>query len=632
VTGMNTRWRSIVVPAVVAILASLLGFRALSAQGPPARPATPPSPPLVAIADQVAALFPRVSGDVIEVQGSTVTLGIGKRDGVQPGLELALFRQGRELRHPKTGEVLGRAEVAVGRVRVEQVSEAFSTATLTAGTQAEAGDVARISAGKQRLTVIALVSSVRDTVVEAALSEIVDGLNRTGRFQVGMGDRVGVWAAEQGIKPEELLEGRGLAQAAERFKLEHVLALHFSMVQKRPFVEARFMTLPSTTALMTSSAFVPASVRTAQRERFSSGGDRNPAQPKQRSLLARILGGELEAGSYSSGENSIPLKEIGKFGFPVLSMDVTVAPKDQVPRLVLTDGDRIWLYRIVERALEPEWTYETRFTRPGRIVSVQLADVDGDGVLEVVANRYHADPGILLTSFIVATRNSKPVEIVWDSSQFLYAFDADGSGVKKTMWGQAFSPETFFKKGHAVRQVLKGDKLVDDGPVRVPAAFRATGAAMANIAGKAPGPRSLVFVDEQNRLRVALEFEETFRSSTPVGGGGHLKVELLKPRTERGGRSEFFHFEPMPLAVDLDGDGIDEIVVPMNHLAGHLAIVFRGPAGYRLQTVNSGFEGLISGLGAIPGDNPPTLIAAVVRFSNFFRTAGETSIIMTTGD
>jgi hypothetical protein len=447
-----------------------------------------------------------------------------------------------------------------------------------------------------------------------------------------MGDRVGVWATEQGIKPEELLEGRGLAEAAQRFKLEHVLALHFSVVQKRPFVEARFMSLPSTTALITSSAFVPPSTRTVQRERFSSGGDRNPTQPKQRSLLARILGGELEAGSYSSGENSIPLKEIGKFGFPVLAMDVAVSPKDHVPRVVMTDGDRIWVYRVVERVMEPEWTYDNRFTRPGRIMSVQLADLDGDGVLEVVANRYHTDPGILLTSFILALRDGKPVEIYRDSSQFLYAFDGDGGGVKKTLWGQAFSPETFYRKGHAARYALKGDKLVAEGPVRVPAAFRATGAAMANIAGKGTGARTLVFIDDQNRLRVALESEETFRSSTPVGGGGYLKIELLKARTERGGRSEFYHFEPAPLAVDLDGDGVDEIVVPMNQLDGHLAIVFRGPAGYRLQTINSGFEGVISALGAIPGENPPTLIAAVVRFNNYFRTAGETQIIMTMGE
>jgi hypothetical protein len=607
---------TVVLAAVVATI--LAASTVLWAQTQPAR-SSAPSAPLLAIADQVAALFPRVSGDVIEVQGGTVTLSVGKRDGVQPGLELMLFRPGRELRHPKTGEILGRTETEVGRLRVEQVFESYSTGSTPPGTQAAPGDIARISAGKQRITIVAMVSGVRETVVEGALTEIVEALNRTGRFQVGMGDRVGVWATEQGIKPEQLLEGRGLVEAAERFKLEHVLALHFSLV-------------PSTNALMTSTAFVPPSVRTAPGQRFSSGGDRNPAQPRQRSLLARILGGELEAGSYSTGEHSIPLREIGKFGFAVVAMDVAVAPKDQVPRVVLTDGDRIWLYRVVERAMEPEWTYDNRFTRPGRIMSVQLADLDGDGVLEVVANRYHADPQILLTSFVIGVRGGKPVEIYSDSSQFLYAFDAEGGGLKKALWGQSFSADTFFRKGHAVRYALKGDKLVDEGPVRVPASFRATGATMARIAGKGQPARSLVFIDEQNRLRVSVESEESFRSSTPVGGGAYLKVELIKARTERGGRSEFYNFEPMPLAVDLDGDGVEEVIVAQNQLDGHLAILFRGPAGYRMQTINSGFEGVITGLGAIHGENPPTLIAAVVRFNNYFRTVGETQIIITTGE
>src|SRR5205814_343216 len=154
----------------------------------------------------------------------------------------------------------------------------------------------------------------------------VEGLGRSGRIQVAMGDHVGVWVTQQGIKPDEFLEGKGLSESASRFKVDNLLALHFKTVDRKPYVDARFFALPSTTPVVASATFVPPSVRTAPRERFSSGGDRLPPQAKQRSLLARILGGELEAGSYSSGENSIPLKEIGRFAFPVVAMDVSVSP------------------------------------------------------------------------------------------------------------------------------------------------------------------------------------------------------------------------------------------------------------------------------------------------------------------
>jgi hypothetical protein len=48
--------------------------------------------------------------------------------------------------------------------------------------------------------------------------------------------------------------------------------------------------------------------------------------------------------------------------------------------------------------------------------------------------------------------------------------------------------------------------------------------------------------------------------------------------------------------------------------------------------VYSGFEGMITGLGAIPGEDkePPTLLACVVRFSGLLKTSGESQIIMTT--
>ena len=628
------KWQRLaVLSAPVVMLAVILGSVSFPWAQTPARQAPAPSSsaPLQAIVNQIVSLFPRVSGDVVEVQGTTVTLSVGKRDGVVPGLELSLFREGRELRHPKTGEVLGKTEKALGRVRVEEVAEAYSIGRVEPGADVAPGDVARISAGKQRVTVVPFVGGVRDAIVEAALTDIVEGLGRSGRIQVAMGDHIGVWVTQQGIKPDDFLEGKGLSESASRFKVDNLLALHFKTVDRKPYVDARFFALPSTTPVVASAAFVPPSVRTAPRERFSSGGDRLPPQAKQRSLLARILGGELEAGSYSSGENSIPLKEIGRFAFPVVAMDVSVSPKDQVPRLVMTDGEKIWLYRVVERALEPEWTYDERFTTPGRIISVQLADLDGDGVFEVVANRYHPDPNVLLSSFVLGTKDGKPVTIVKNGNDILWAVDADGSGAKKTLWAQGFSRETFFRKGQAHRVTLKGDQLVRDVAVRVPSSFRATGATLASIAGK--DMRALVFVDEYQRLRVTVGTEDTWRSSSPVGGGSYLRLELLKAgTTSRSPRTEFINFEPVPVAVDLDGDGVEEVLVPQNQLEGHIGILFRGPAGYRFQSVNSGFEGTITALGAIPGENPPTLIAAVVRFTTFLKGAAETQIIMTTGD
>ena len=140
-----------------------------------------------------------------------------------------------------------------------------------------------------------------------------------------------------------------------------------------------------------------------------------------------------------------------------------------------------------------------------------------------------------------------------------------------------------------------------------------------------------VDIDEFNRLLISLDGEDLWRSSTVVGGG-YMKMELVIERGRQGSQSKFYKIEPTPLAVDLDGDGIEELVVPQNQIReGLLAVVFKGPAGYRLQSIDTGFEGGITSLGAFRTEdsNQPTLVAAVVRFNHLFSTAGETQIIMT---
>ena len=607
---------------ITVLLLVVLVVGGASAQSAPPRPQAPPGPTgsaqMTALIEQLLDLFPVFEGDVLEVRDDALTLGAGIKEGARAGLEVELFRPGREIKHPRTGAVLGRAEEMLGLSRITQAQEGFSTAPPPAGVQIKPGDRFRVPSTKVNIVLLPLLGSIRETLVETATQELVEQLAATGRFRVTMGDQINVFLA-----------GKGVREASERFKADNILAVYFTRAQGKPFMDVRFFSAPRPDPAVISSFFVPPSTLRAANPgpRFSQGGSANPPQAKPRSLLQRLLGGDLEAGSYSTGENSLPLREIAKFKFPVLAMDIAVAPKDKIPRMVVSDGDEIYFYKIVDQKVEPEWTKSVRSL--GRVFSLQLADLDGDGVLEVIGNRYA--PRVGLNSFVISAKEGKPSMAIEYVSDFLFAVDLKGEGVKQTLWSQRYSPENFFSPGQADQMILKDGKLITDKSVRVPPSFRPMGAAFSNVMGK--DTRSLAFIDEFNRLAIVNEGEELWRSSTSVGGG-YLSVELTDAmRSSRTERSKFFKIEPTPLAVDLDGDGVDELIVPQNLVReGLLAVVFKGPAGFRLQSISSGFEGGITCLGAYKTEDAtqPTIIAAVVRFSNFLsKTSGETQIIMT---
>ncbi len=605
----------------VAILLVLLGIAGTAGSQNTPRPFGP-------LVDQIRTIFPSLQGDVLEVQGRQLTLTMGRRDGLQPGVEIELFREGRELRHPRTGEPLGRTEQSLGRAAVTDVLEAYSLAQAGDATEIRPGDRARLSAGRIRLALVALSSGVRDGQVEAAVQALSEELTATGRFQVTAGDALLAQLNRANVSVEAALEGRGLESEAGRSGVEQLLVVLFKRVQNKPFMEVRLFPRAGAAPMLSAALFVPASIKPAPRGQFSADPRARPtAQSRPRSLLARILGGDLDAGSYSSGEASIPLREVGRLSFPVLGLDAAVAPSDRIPRVVLTDGSHIHFYRVVGENLEVEWSYPAWQT--GRVISVQLMDLDGDGALEVVVNRYHPRQGVGLTSFVLSTRDGKPVLVGEATDDILLAIDGRGAGVKDTLWQQRFTPDGFFTEGHAERLVLRNGRLVVDGRVRVPSDFRATAAVASNIAGK-DGPRALVYIDPFNRLRVAIDVEERWRSGTAVGGSRHVKIEVIK-QIDQSGRSLFYYMDTMPLSVDLDGDGVEEIIAPIAQVPGQLAVVFRGPAGYRLQAVNTGFEGTITGLSGFRQEDQttPTLVLAVVRFTGLLGVSGESQIIMT---
>jgi curli biogenesis system outer membrane secretion channel CsgG len=80
-------------------------------------------------------------GKIASVDGGTLYLNAGAEGGVKEGDEFTVYRVGKQIKDPDTGEVLGADETKVGRIRVTAVKgPRLSTATAVSGGGFRAGD------------------------------------------------------------------------------------------------------------------------------------------------------------------------------------------------------------------------------------------------------------------------------------------------------------------------------------------------------------------------------------------------------------------------------------------------------------------------------------------------------------
>jgi len=82
---------------------------------------------------------PKIAG----VEGTVVTLNVGKPHGVTVGSTFIVMRQGKVTKDPDTGEVLDVEEKEVGKIKITEVKEKISIGTLVSGSGVKPGDVVK---------------------------------------------------------------------------------------------------------------------------------------------------------------------------------------------------------------------------------------------------------------------------------------------------------------------------------------------------------------------------------------------------------------------------------------------------------------------------------------------------------
>lgn len=113
---------------------------------------------LEALVGQMAEIIIRdfpLEGYVVDREGDTVIIDLGRTSGVRQGLRFVVYKEGKTIKHPRTGQVLDVEKIQTGVVEVCQVRDNIAEGTLVEETPAGA-----VAYGQQVKSVTHTVASV----------------------------------------------------------------------------------------------------------------------------------------------------------------------------------------------------------------------------------------------------------------------------------------------------------------------------------------------------------------------------------------------------------------------------------------------------------------------------------------
>jgi TolB-like protein len=85
---------------------------------------------IVQMSDKIIKNFP-LEGYIVARKGDAVSIDLGIRTGIKPGMEFMVFKEGAVIKHPRTGEVLDIEMITTGKLRITGVSKKIAGAIIT---------------------------------------------------------------------------------------------------------------------------------------------------------------------------------------------------------------------------------------------------------------------------------------------------------------------------------------------------------------------------------------------------------------------------------------------------------------------------------------------------------------------
>ncbi|MFB3819840.1 MAG: FG-GAP-like repeat-containing protein, partial [Candidatus Methylomirabilales bacterium] len=428
--------------AAVLAVAVLAGGRSALAQEPAYGGAA------AELAEQIAAAFPKVSGQIIGLERERILLDLSAKDKIIPGLELQVYRPGQEFKHPYTGQSLGKLDRDVGRVRVIEVHGGFSVAEViqqTEGTMVQQGDLVRVTSARVILALPNVdVSDVAGANTRSVTRDLVNALVKTNRFEVMTDQRLRAAVAEEKIQVGDQFNDPAVLQALwKRLRVSAVLLAKLTLLEKAVQWDVQLVSTVRGDSIMLASAEV-------------KGMTPRAGASASRAGTASLLGRDApRIDQIALRSQEIPFKAIA-----LAAGDLT---GDGTTKLAITDGQGLYIYDLDKNGIKLLWS------APGiptdNILSVDAADINGNGVPEIFVTNYSRNQA---RSYVLEYQKGKFTRV---SEEIPLHFRVlEGPAGTPQLYGQAAGNDRPFD-GPVRRYHWQGNRYVPAEAVALPRPF-----------------------------------------------------------------------------------------------------------------------------------------------------------------
>jgi len=464
------------------------------------------------VAQKLVASFPKLTGYVLLVstQGGIIYIDLGEKKRAYPGMELDLYREGEPFTHPITGEILGRFEKPLGRIRVLEVREKFSIATQVSKVEdlpVTKGDRVRMTGARIPLALPTIeMPGAKAEEAKSVTRELALALTRTERFEVWDDRRLLSALQAEGISdPVSFTDPRLLEVMAKKLNIA-ILA--------QGKLSGLFMDL-QVFSTSTKSLLTIASVEV------------HPVSVRPPTEIARPVSPEREIGRPIAPSETITAPGPTPTGAGVWkgprveralnALVVADVNGDRQPELVVADKNQITIYSI-----DPSG-YRILYTMPKEsdlnIISLDAVDINGNGTVEIFATSYVAGR---LNSFVLEHKEGKYTKI-WEKVNLFLRCLPTGPGGSYQLFAQSLAvPNLIWGKVH---QYLWSDNGYRKGPsLNLPPRVNLYGLALMDMEGD--GKKEIVFLSESNHIEIYGEDGKRKYRSTEEYGGTELSLEI----------------------------------------------------------------------------------------------------------